>query len=238
MYNKNHSHQNKCKMPLTSSPASYPAAIGYHTQSGISAKVIVGIASAHLGLLALLASLELVPLPTPLSALMVHMIAPISPAPTPTVTERRPTPAEPKPVIHPAATPFPRQAALAVAADTAADTAAKTPAAKEAPPASAAPAALPAVTQARFDTDYLLNPAPIYPALSRRLGEEGKVVLRVFVEATGRPNQIELKSGSGSPRLDQAAQDAVWRWKFVAARRGDETLGAWVLVPIVFNLRN
>ena len=40
-----------------------------------------------------------------------------------------------------------------------------------------------------------------------------------------------------SPRLDNAAQDAVWRWKFVPARRGDEAVSAWVLVPITFNLK-
>lgn len=222
----------RAKMPLASSPARYPAAIGYHKQNGISTKMIVGIVVAHLGFLALLASLELVPLPTPLSALMVQMIAPASPAPT--ITERRPTPVEPRPAIRPAATPVTRQPALAAPADAAAEA----PAVKEAPPAPAAPAALPAVLPPRFDADYLLNPAPAYPALSRRLGEEGRVVLRVFVEATGRPSQIEVKTGSGSPRLDQAAQDAVWRWKFIAARRGEEALSAWVLVPIVFNLRS
>jgi protein TonB len=95
----------------------------------------------------------------------------------------------------------------------------------------------PVVSQPRFDAGYLQNPAPAYPALSRRMGEEGKVVLRVFVEPTGRPGQVEVKTGSGSPRLDQAAQEAVWRWKFVSARQGDEAIGAWVLVPIVFNLR-
>jgi protein TonB len=70
------------------------------------------------------------------------------------------------------------------------------------------------------------------------MGEEGQVVLRVQVEANGRPAQIELKSSSSSPRLDQAAQDAVWRWKFIPAKRGDEAIGAWVLVPITFTLKN
>ena len=94
------------------------------------------------------------------------------------------------------------------------------------------------MTQPRFDADYLSNPAPAYPPLSRRMGEEGKTVLRVHVEPGGRPSQIEIKTSSGSPRLDQAAQDAVWRWKFVPARRGDEAIAAWVLVPILFTLKN
>ncbi len=92
-------------------------------------------------------------------------------------------------------------------------------------------------TQARFDANYLRNPAPAYPAMSRRLGEEGRVVLRVFVDIDGRPEQVELKNSSGFPRLDQAAEDAVRRWKFVPAKRGEEAVATWVAVPIVFNLK-
>ena len=76
------------------------------------------------------------------------------------------------------------------------------------------------------------------PPLSRRMGEEGKVVLRVFVEPSGRPSQIELKTSSSSPRLDQAAKEAVWRWKFIPAKRGDDAVAAWVLVPVVFTLKH
>ena len=73
--------------------------------------------------------------------------------------------------------------------------------------------------------------------MSRRLGEEGRVLLRVFVDVEGRAEQVELKSSSGFPRLDQAAEDAVQRWKFVPAKRGNEVVATWVAVPIVFNLR-
>jgi protein TonB len=103
------------------------------------------------------------------------------------------------------------------------------------PPAQAAPAAI--VSDPRFDAAYLDNPAPVYPALSRRMSEEGRVLLRVYVEAGGRPSQVQIKTSSGSPRLDRAAGQAVSRWKFIPARRGAEAVGAWVLVPIVFNLR-
>ncbi|MCP5268824.1 MAG: TonB family protein [Zoogloeaceae bacterium] len=95
----------------------------------------------------------------------------------------------------------------------------------------------PHFSEPRFDADYLSNPAPAYPALSRRLGEEGKVILRVFVESSGQPGQIELKASSGSPRLDRAAQEAIRHWKFIPASRGQEAVGAWVLVPIVFTLK-
>lgn len=222
-------------MSTTAASALPYGANSYHAARRLSATGIVGIAAAHVAVLALLASFNVVPLPTPLAALMVQIVAPTPPAPA--VTPPRPTPLERKPVVRSQPTPIARQPVLAAQTE-APSAAAEAPAVKEAPPPPPAPAAPAPVSQPRFDADYLLNPAPAYPALARRMGEEGKVVLRVFVEPGGRPSQIEVKTGSGSPRLDQAAQDAVWRWKFVPARRGEEAVGAWVLVPIVFNLRN
>lgn len=90
----------------------------------------------------------------------------------------------------------------------------------------------------RFDADYLNNPAPLYPALSRRLGEQGRVVLRVFVDEKGLPARIELRTSSGHDRLDHVALDTVRQWKFIPARRGEQAVSAWVLVPISFSLRS
>ncbi|MDE2583823.1 MAG: energy transducer TonB [Betaproteobacteria bacterium] len=100
----------------------------------------------------------------------------------------------------------------------------------------AAPAPVPSLAQARFDADYLHNPKPAYPPLSRRLGEEGKVLLKVSVTAQGTAEQVEVHKSSGFSRLDAAARDAVQRWRFVPARRGDEPVAASVLVPITFAL--
>ena len=104
------------------------------------------------------------------------------------------------------------------------------------PPIQAAPPAPPPLTAARFDADYLHNPVPVYPSFSRRLGEEGKVQLRVRVSAEGAALEVEVKQSSGFPRLDAAARDAVLKWRFVAARRGSEAVESWVGVPIVFKL--
>ncbi|MBA3902496.1 MAG: energy transducer TonB [Rhodocyclaceae bacterium] len=104
------------------------------------------------------------------------------------------------------------------------------------PPVVEAPVA--PVAPPRFDADYLDNPKPAYPPLSRRLGEEGKVILRVFVEPGGRPSKVEIQTSSGFPRLDEAAGAAVSRWRFVPARRGEEPVAAWVRVPIVFALHS
>ena len=100
------------------------------------------------------------------------------------------------------------------------------------------PTPSPPVTPPRFNADYLRNPAPAYPLLSRRMGEQGRVVLRVLVSPNGNPDKVELRSSSGSARLDQSALETVARWKFIPARQGDQPIAAWVLVPIAFSLES
>jgi protein TonB len=92
------------------------------------------------------------------------------------------------------------------------------------------------VTQPRFDADYLNNPPPEYPRVSRRLREEGVVMLRVYVLPNGLPEVVELKASSGSSRLDESALAAVRQWKFVPAQAAGRAVGAWVIVPIEFSL--
>jgi protein TonB len=106
-----------------------------------------------------------------------------------------------------------------------------------APPQPPAPPAPPApVHPPSFNAAYLQNPPPLYPAQSRRLGETGRVILRVLVTERGMPERVELRTSSGSRRLDGAALETVQRWKFVPARQGDTPVSAWVLVPILFTL--
>ena len=118
-------------------------------------------------------------------------------------------------------------------------TAVETPAAVQASIQQPVPVAPPPieVTPPRFDAAYLDNPAPSYPALARRTREEGRVLLRVLVSADGRAQTVDLARSSGSERLDDAAIEAVRRWRFVPARRGDENIAAHVHVPVVFSLR-
>jgi periplasmic protein TonB len=90
----------------------------------------------------------------------------------------------------------------------------------------------------RFDADYLDNPSPVYPPLSRRMGEHGRVLLRVHVTPEGSAAQVEIRESSGFERLDKAARETVQRWRFVPARQGDRGVAAWVLVPISFSIRS
>jgi len=106
--------------------------------------------------------------------------------------------------------------------------------------ASAAPQAAPTesapVVQPRFDADYLNNPAPVYPAQSRRMHERGEVRLRVLVSRDGLPMDIQLARSCGYTRLDQAALTAVRKWRFQPAQRGGVAVDAWVIVPIEFDV--
>ena len=105
------------------------------------------------------------------------------------------------------------------------------------PPADVAPASVPApVTAARFDAAYLHNPRPDYPPLSRRLGEQGKVLLRVRVSPQGQAAAVDLEKSSNFQRLDEAARQVVAQWRFVPARRGNKAVEATVVVPIIFRL--
>lgn len=105
--------------------------------------------------------------------------------------------------------------------------------------ASTKPSAAPAVPirEPQYQSATLRNPAPSYPPLSRRFGEQGSVMLRVLVSATGEPLQVELLSSSGHARLDAAARKMVAKWSFIPAQQGQEKIQAWVRVPVVFQLR-
>ena len=110
-------------------------------------------------------------------------------------------------------------------------------AAPPAPATDVAPAMpAPAVTPVRFEAAYLHNPRPDYPPLSRRLGEEGKVLLRVRVSREGRPAAVDLEKSSNFRASRRRCPPVVAHWRFVPARRGDEAIDATVIVPIVFRL--
>jgi periplasmic protein TonB len=145
------------------------------------------------------------------------------PAPT------APTQTEPSPL--PAAAP-----SLATAAASSSTTA-EAPATAATGPASPAPASAPArVELPSASADYLNNPKPAYPPLSRRLREEGKVVLRVLIETDGSASRAEIRSSSGYERLDQAALQTVLKWHYVPARRNGVPEAMWFNVPINFVL--
>lgn len=77
---------------------------------------------------------------------------------------------------------------------------------------------------------------PGYPPAARRAGEEGTVRLRILVDERGAPRDVEVVKGSGFSRLDQAAIDAVRKWRFIAATNGTQAISAWTQVAVTFRL--
>lgn len=77
---------------------------------------------------------------------------------------------------------------------------------------------------------------PTYPPAARRAGEEGSVQLRILVDERGLPGEVQIAKSSGFARLDQAAIEAVRRWRFIAATNGSQPVVAWTQVAITFRL--
>ena len=87
------------------------------------------------------------------------------------------------------------------------------------------------------NADYLNNPKPPYPVMSRRLNEQGKVVVRVWIDAEGQASQASIKTSSGFERLDEASLNTVLKWRYVPGKRGGIAEGMWFDVPMHWVLR-
>jgi len=105
-------------------------------------------------------------------------------------------------------------------------------------PQQAAPAAAtaPRVVSAS-QLGFLVAPNTIYPARSRKAGEQGSVMVRVFVDVAGRPAQVTLETSSGHSTLDEAALTAVRGAQFRPYSEGGVPKTVWVRVPINFVLQ-
>ncbi|MBK8163256.1 MAG: energy transducer TonB [Gammaproteobacteria bacterium] len=95
----------------------------------------------------------------------------------------------------------------------------------------------PRVIPPRIDASQLDNPAPTYPARSRQLREQGRVLLDVYILPDGSVGEIRLRASSGFQRLDRSALETVKLWRYVPAMRGGQPIPYWYVQPINFLLR-
>ena len=209
------------------------------------------VALTHAGVI-LLASLGLLNATSPrnetdqiiMASVIVDSPAPPAPVPEPVVPKVQPkskpqpqTPVQSAPQVQP--TPVvtqiaPSAAAPVVPAAPSTPAAAPEAAGNQRPsPVAAKPVA---VTLPSSDADYLNNPAPAYPRMSRRMGEQGTVVLRVFISTDGRAEKAEIRTSSGYARLDEVALSTVQRWRYVPGKRAGVVEAMWFSVPIRFVL--
>jgi len=68
------------------------------------------------------------------------------------------------------------------------------------------------------------------------MGEQGTVLVRVFISTEGRAEKAEIRTSSGYVRLDEAALETVQRWRFVPGKRAGQPEAMWFNVPIRFVL--
>lgn len=104
------------------------------------------------------------------------------------------------------------------------------------PPAPAAPAVDRSIPKLITSVEYIRQPAPRYPPQSRRLREQGLVVLKVLIDEHGVASRIEVETSSGHSRLDAAAREAVARAAFRPYIEDGAPRRALVLIPIEFAL--
>ena len=78
---------------------------------------------------------------------------------------------------------------------------------------------------------------PRYPDSARRAGVQGVTLLKVRVLENGNVGETFVEQSAGHPDLDRSAADAVKKWRFEPARRGNETIAVWVLLPVRFQLQ-
>lgn len=176
---------------------------------------------------------RLLPSPQEAATLLVNFIAP----PAPEKKEaRRPPP--PEPVVK----PQPRQVVAQAPVVAPADYVVPAPPPLPTPqPVSEAPAmplpAGPVALAAELAVSCAERPAPAYPAPSRRLGEEGTVVLRVELDESGKVAAVRISNSSGHARLDEAALNAVRAWRCTPAQRNGQPVRTVAQQPFKFILQ-
>lgn len=83
---------------------------------------------------------------------------------------------------------------------------------------------------------YLTGSMPVYPVISRRLGEEGTTILTVWISAKGAVVKMGIYKSSGYPRLDKAALTAVKDWKFAPRTYDGVAVDSTSRLPIMWKL--
>lgn len=195
--------------------------------------LVIGV---HAGVLAAVVLSPSAPMPIVVEPTIQGMLVmaepeeapPPNPLPLPPPPEKKPEP-KPKPKPLPKAPPSER----AVEAPEPEPVSAPTEEPVKEQPTEPAPVVLPP----RTDASEQNNPAPVYPAISKRLGEKGIVSLEILVKADGTVGEVKVKKSSGYKRLDTAAITAIKRWRFIAASENGISIDYWYEIDFDFGLR-
>jgi TonB family protein len=89
------------------------------------------------------------------------------------------------------------------------------------------------------DITYKNRNPPRYPVDALRNSEQGMVVLRVHVDATGDVTKVDVdasKTTTSSAELQAAAVTAAEAWKFNPGRKDGRPVGGLITIPVTFSL--
>jgi periplasmic protein TonB len=178
------------------------------------------------------------PIPRPRPQAVPVLLLPAQPVPPPPMPKLLPLPPrakpDPTPVVHRPPAPAPPITLETTPVSIPQPTIAPPPA-TPADHAPASPSTPPGPIRASLA--YLRAPPPRYPTAARRARMQGTVILRVLVDAQGKPQQVRIQQSSGYPLLDRAARLQVLRtWLFQPAQHNGRATRAWGLVPVNFHL--
>jgi protein TonB len=209
----------------------------YATNPRTASIVVLCVVALHLlAMGALLLSPSTTDIDNQQSIAMEMVLAPASNTPTKAQTAVMPMTAPTTPNTSAVAAPSPSSAQATHNADALASSAATNTTPAATPTQTGKPQGAPAFSLPSSEAHGLNNPKPAYPRVSRRLNEQGQVVIRVFVAADGSAQQGEVKTTSGYDRLDQEALRTVLRWRFVPGQRFGTPEAMWFNVPVNFVL--
>lgn len=190
---------------------------------------------AHVLVIGWLMAQRLLPMPDEAVTLMVNFIAP--PALQQAAPKPAPKPPEPKPLPKQPAQQLVAQAPVLSPAEPVAPPLPEVPVVESAPAAPVMPLPVgPVALGGELSVVCPERRAPAYPPMSRRLGETGKVVLRVTLNAQGRVAKATVNQSSGFNRLDEAALAAVREWRCTPAQRNGQAVESTALQPFNFVL--
>jgi periplasmic protein TonB len=213
----------KRKLTVVANVLLFHVAVLWAMQSGLLSKAVELVVPVHM-------LSEFIAPPAPKA---------VPPPPAPPVSAKQPAPKNKAPTLP----PMPQL--LAIVDNTPAPEARQVEAA---PPIPVAPMAAPVLQTATAspapprvelpssDANYLQNPKPVYPPLSKRMGEQGQVICSVLIGTDGLPVSARLVKSSGFDRLDEATLNAVMRWRYTPGKRNGMPAAMSFNVPITWVL--
>lgn len=93
-------------------------------------------------------------------------------------------------------------------------------------------------SEAKYESKFLSNEYPKYPAIAKRRKEQGQVILRAIISEKGVAKEVSIAKSSSFKTLDFAALEAVRKWQFIPAEKFGKKFASTILIPITFKLEN